>query len=33
VELLGDMLSVELTEVRDGWLWCSGMIDGGKSEG
>jgi hypothetical protein len=21
------MLSVELMEVGDGWLWCSGMID------
>jgi hypothetical protein len=27
VELLEDMLSVELAEVGDGWLWCSGMID------
>jgi hypothetical protein len=27
VELLGDLLSVELAEVGDGWLWCSGMID------
>jgi hypothetical protein len=26
-ELAEGMLSVELAEVRDGWLWRNGMID------
>jgi hypothetical protein len=27
VELVEGMLSLELMEVGDDWLWCSGMID------